>query len=229
MEINNQFQNIKLFLNNIQSQFVNIENQLKNIGFFSISSQIKYLGIQTLYAGLQMLSTGIEIPNNIYTTDMNDINLQVQLKNIIIQLQNVELKFSNLNLHNNSFINGAMGINMPNMGFFPNNLNFNFNKESNKDKICKKMNILFASTTGRKKNMIFEYGTTINDVLKKFFIEIGKPEFINNIEGINFICNSNGLSLLKFGDETKIEDYFLIDKSNNYITVSYSDHCNFNW
>ena len=225
-DITIQIQNAKIQLNNIQSQFTNIESQMQNMGILSIGSQIKYLALQILNTGIQMLYIGMHIP----CMNINEINFSEQIQDIKNQLQNFQLQQPNINTFNNSFNNFPFNDQYMKMNkciAFNNNFYNNFNPKENKNLQIKKMNILFESARGNKRNIVCDHGTTVNEVLEKFLRSIGKPEFINK-EGVNYICNTNGLSSLKFGDETKIEDYF-IDKNNNIITVSDTFHCPLIW
>ena len=225
-DINIQIQNTKIQLNNIQSQFTNIENQMQNIGILSIGSQIKCLALQILNTGIQMLYIGMQIP----CMNVNEINFSEQIQDIKNQLQNFQLQQPNINTFNNNFNNFPFNdqyMKMNNYNLCNNNFYNKFNPKEKENLQIKKMNITFQSTRGNKRNIVCDYGTTINEVLEKFLKSIGKPEFINK-EGVKYICNTNGLSSLKFGDETKIEDYF-IDKNNNIIIVSDTFHCSLNW
>ena len=74
------------------------------------------------------------------------------------------------------------------------------------------MNVTFKSIDdGDTKIIPLHYGTTINEMITKYLMKIGKPELINNKENkISFIYNSR---FLRFGDNTKIEQFFCDDKS----------------
>ena len=50
-----------------------------------------------------------------------------------------------------------------------------------------------------------EHGTTIHDLIKKYFLNIGKPDLINNKKDICFLSNAK---TIQFDDETPIEQYF---------------------
>ena len=64
------------------------------------------------------------------------------------------------------------------------------------------MNIIFNTTQGVSHTLLCEYGTTIDELLKKYLHRINKPELI---EKLCFLFNARQL---KFGDKTKIEDFF---------------------
>ena len=229
-DITIQIQNAKIQLNNIQSQFTNIETQMQNMGILSIGSQIKYLALQILNTGIQMLYIGMHIP----CMNINEINFSEQIQDIKNQLQNFQLQQPNINTFNNSFNNfpfNDLYMKMNNCNVFNNNFYNNFNQKENKNLQNKIMNIIFKSVSGRIRIIVCDHGTTVNEVLEKFLRSIGKPEFINK-EDVNYICNTGTIYgppySLKFGDETKIEDYF-IDKNNNIITVSDTFHCPLIW
>ena len=76
-------------------------------------------------------------------------------------------------------------------------------KEKDKSEGPKK-NILFTTTAGGHRNLIFNYGTTIDSILKKYLLEINKPELINT-DKVSFMFNAWKLN---FGDNTPIETKF---------------------
>ena len=76
-------------------------------------------------------------------------------------------------------------------------------KEKDKSEGPKK-NILFTTTAGGHRNLIFNYGTTIDSILKKYLLEINKAELINT-DKVIFMFNANKLH---FGDNTPIETKF---------------------
>ena len=67
-----------------------------------------------------------------------------------------------------------------------------------------KMNITFTTITGIKHSFIMNYGTTIDQALKKYLYAIGKPELINS-DKISFLFNANKL---EFGNNETIEKFF---------------------
>ena len=199
--LNMQIQNIKLQMNSIQTQIENIENQIINMGTPFIGGQMQNLGIQMLNVGIQMLMMGIQSPN----MNSNNINIQQQIKNIETQLQIIEININKPNYNPFSPIQ--------NMGLFNNNFNMILNKNKNNVN-SGKINIIFVYPSG-KKLLVFNYGTTVNDIFVKFLKEIGKSEYINT-NYTRFIYNS---SQLEFGDETKIEEKFRDHLPNPVLTV----------
>ena len=69
----------------------------------------------------------------------------------------------------------------------------------------KGVNVIYKTTQGVTTNLFFKYGTTIDEILKKYLHKINRPDLINQKEKITFIFNA---SKLKFGDKTKVEDFF---------------------
>ena len=84
-----------------------------------------------------------------------------------------------------------------------------------------KLNALFTTTVGTKKNVILNYGTTIDQALKKYLNLVNKSELVNSNK-ISFLFNAAKLS---FGDNTKVEDFFknitnpkvVVNDTNNLI------------
>jgi len=79
----------------------------------------------------------------------------------------------------------------------------------------KKMKITFKNSNGEVKTMIFEYGKTVEDIMKEYLSENG----IQPSDRIYFLYNA---CRLNFDDKTKIEQKF---KSPN-ITIIVSDNTN---
>ena len=69
-----------------------------------------------------------------------------------------------------------------------------------------KMNIVFNTTQGTTHNMVFPYGTTISEALKKYLQRVGRPDLFNNQD--NKICFLVNATKLKFDDNTPIEQFF---------------------
>ena len=202
VDINIQIQNAKFQLNSIQSQFASIEKQIQTLGAFSIGSQINSIALQLLNTGIQMLFIGIQFPN----MNINEININEKIENLKNQLHLFQMRYSNINNFNND---------LNNIPFQAQNMNLSNINET------KKMNIFFRSQGGSKRNIICEHGTTIREVLEKYLNSIDRSEFINN-NSIFFICTTGTLKgdgLLRFDDETKIEDYFR-EKNTNIIEVT---------
>ena len=215
MDINFQLNNIREQYKNMENQFGFLIAQSQNvIGLANIQSSIFNLAIQIFNMGIQMVNIATQIPN----IGMDIINYKIQIQNIGCQIQNLGNQMNN--------INNMMPMNMNNMGMMeiPNNnmifnninnnnddlmIGFKMNdenlKEYNSINNKPKMSILFQTTRGWVKSIIVDYGTPVCDTLKKYLIEINKPEFINADDRIAFIFNAKKI---RFDDKTKIEDFF---------------------
>ena len=77
--------------------------------------------------------------------------------------------------------------------------------ENNEIKSWKIINVLFETTHGINKNIVCNYGITIDKMLKKYLLRIDHPELINSNNKIYF---SHGGSRLKFGDQTLVGEFF---------------------
>ena len=163
-----------------------------------------------------MLNIGTQIPNM-----GNDIyNYALQIENIGMQIQNIGNQIKNMNnmnnMNNNNMIipnnnimipNQMLGLNLMGM----NNIDedwlkgFKMGGEEENYIYPPKINIIFQTTQGVARTFVFDYGTTIDEVLKKYFYRINKPEIINQKGKFCFTFNA---SQLKFGDKTKIEEFF---------------------
>ena len=69
-----------------------------------------------------------------------------------------------------------------------------------------KMTFLFKLNNAYKIKLLVDHGTSVDNVIKRFFISTGKPDLISSKE-IFFLYNA---SKIKIGDKTKVEDYFKI-------------------
>ena len=67
-----------------------------------------------------------------------------------------------------------------------------------------KTNVVFQHYTGFKTNLIVEFGTTIDLLLKEYLIKINRENIIDTDE---YIFRFNG-SKIKFGDQTQVEKIF---------------------
>ena len=110
-----------------------------------------------------------------------------------------------------------------------NNFNDFINISKVEDKIKKeiniqvpKMNIIFDEKTDppRSKNLIINYGTTVEQILKEYLFLINTQNLINQPNKIQFIYNSRQLS---FGDKTPIEKFFKRKMDMVHIHVIYSN------
>jgi len=192
--INMQILNLKLQMNNVQSQFINIENQILNGGMPFIGDQMQNLGIQMLNIGVQILNIAIQSSN----MNTNNINFKQQIENIQMQIQNIEMNIPSMPNSNPFFQMQNVGNNE----LFNNNFNMNF--EGNNDDKIQKMGLIFKNTSGKIITLVFNYGTTVNDIMESYLKEVGKNDLIKT-KKVSFIFNASNL---KFGDKTKIENYF---------------------
>ena len=137
-------------------------------------------------------------------------------------------------MNNNMF---GMGMRMPmnnmygmNMGMgMPNNMMFMNMMGGNDDEWMKgfkmgvdevkgnsepnfsggKINVIFNTTQGVSHAMAFDFGTTIDQALKKYLDRVGKSELLNDLANTSAkICFLFNAQQLKFGDNRKIENFF---------------------
>ena len=102
---------------------------------------------------------------------------------------------------------GGMG-GMPGMNDIPgmNTTNIENEDEDEENNNINKYNIIFVSTQGVTYNIYYNYGTTIDEVLKAYLNEAETPELIDDrTNRIAFLYNA---TRLRFGDETTIETFF---------------------
>ena len=89
----------------------------------------------------------------------------------------------------------------------------NINKEARRSKI----NVIFKTTQGTTHTMVYNYGTTIDKMLEKYLIRVGKSHLYGDKD--NKICFLfNGIRL-RFGDQTPIEEFFK-DNPNPSVIVN---------
>ena len=162
--------------------------------------------------------------------NINGIILKYSIEDYINKYQFKNIQMSNM--LNNNF---GMGMNfnfMPNM-MMNNNINFIPNMNINNNSISKedeewlkgfqidvnevnninkedlnpgpKINIIFKTTKCTTYTMVFNYGTTIDQILEKFLKRFGRPELYGKSDKISFLFNA---SPLRFGDKTPVEEYF---------------------
>ena len=216
-DLSTQLQNIKFQLKSADLSFDNMITLIQNNNLMNSSTQIKTIGIQMLNIGIQMFNIGLQIPNM-----NNDSNLFQQIQNISNQIKLIETQMNNniLMQMNNNMINNMEGMFGPNqfgnqmnniMGMNINNNIINFSGNNLKKQVT------FQKTSGECKIMVFDYGTTVNDILRKYLIEIGKPELLENEDKIGFFYNAQKL---RFNDKTKIEDFFLANLNPKVIVMN---------
>ena len=122
----------------------------------------------------------------------------------------------------NNIINNSSNLSMK-----ENNFNDIMNIQKIEDKInnniqVPKINITFDEKTDlpSSKNIIINYGTTVDQVLKEYLVLIKKQKLIGLQNKIQFIYN--GRQLL-FGDKTPIEKFFKRKLNQAHIHVIYSN------
>ena len=193
-----QIQNMKIQIKNAEIQLDNLEMQMKSIGSLNIGIQINNMWIQLLNMGIQMINIGMNIP--IEQNDMFNFNQNIQ--NIINQLQNIGMPNQQMGI--------PMGMNMPPIGMndpiFHNNFIGEFD-DGIMEQENQKLNVIFENTLGIKKNIVVEYGTTLDNLLKKYLNTFDRPQNI-----VSFLFNG---SRIEYGDKRKIEDYFKAYLSGN--------------
>ena len=69
-----------------------------------------------------------------------------------------------------------------------------------------KKNVIFTSTSGLTINFVFNYGTTIDEILKIYLKRIKRKDLIGKYNKISFLFNA---SQTRFGDKTPVEKYFV--------------------
>ena len=193
-----QLQNINIQIKNLSSLYETMLTQMN--GMNNIGNQLENIGIQMINMGIQLLNIGVD--ENL----INNLNLNQQIQNMKFQLNNIEVK-QNMRIQNNQSIN-----------FNPFQMNNNMmpipiNNNDLADQ--KKMKITFKRTFWGTTTMIFEYGKTVEDIMKEYLSENG----IQPSDRIYFLYNA---CRLNFDDKTKIEQKF---KSPN-ITIIVSDNTN---
>ena len=215
-----QIQNTKLQIKNIDSQLDNLNLQLQNNGNSNIEIQINNMGIQFLNIGIQMLNISLQISNNNPTNMMNiSLNLQniipqiIDMANLPMNMPSMNMPPMNMNLMNMNPMN-MPPMNMPPMNMPPMDNQIQMANEIKEE--SNKMNIIFKTTYGVTHSLSFEYGTTIDEILKEYLNKVGKPELINSKK----VCYLFNAVQLKFGDKTKVENYF---RGNKKVKVIVND------
>ena len=192
--------------------------------------EIQNIGAQIQFMGKQMENLGINLQNMVFgipkigeqiqAITFQIINIGSQLLNYVKKFQimgiNMEMQMPNFNplIQNMNFQMGNNEPQMPNIQIQPNfNLmnEFNTKNELNDNKnnfglfLTPKINVIFHQMNGKELNIIIEHGKTIDELLKKYFKSIGRPEFINTDK---ILIKYNVFTHLNFGDTTKVETIF---------------------
>ena len=185
--MNMQFNDIKFQYKNLESLFDNIERQIMNMNYQNLSTNIIDLGMNIINNGIQMLFMGIQIPD----ITRNNFSILNKINDLIAKIQNISMTITNINYQ----------MPMMSMG----GLNINNDLINNNNAYKPALNIVFNYR--EKINIITYFGTTIDEILKKFMVRINLPELINNNDAFFFIYNNKHLN---FGDNRKIEDFLNI-------------------
>ena len=206
-DIITQLQNIKFQLKNIDMAFENMIMLFQNMNLNNPETQIKSMGIQMLSIGIQMMNIGIQMPNI-----NNDLNIVKQIQNISSQIKNIEMQISNpiqnsmvIGMNNNMMMNNrGIGMNQMNnigMGMFiprENQVNIDDNMMKNNSKIFVGLN----TSWGEKYGIYVYSGTTVHQMIKKFFEVMKRPEKKGKY---SFIFNAQKIN---YNDDTKVEYFF---------------------
>ena len=157
--------------------------------------------------------------------NMQNMNMQnMNIPNMNMQNMNIpNMNMQNMNMQNYGLMMGIPNMNMAGMniggneewtkGYNISNQNGGNNILSTKNKI----NFMFKTTQGIIRNINADYGTTISELIKKYFNIMGKPELFNNPQDICFLCNAKRLN---FNDNTKIEIFF---KNTSMVNIVVND------
>ena len=68
-----------------------------------------------------------------------------------------------------------------------------------------KINVIFTTTKGIQINTFIDYGKTISDLIKLYFMRINRQDLWNQPQDICFICNARKMN---FNDQTPVEKFF---------------------
>ena len=132
---------------------------------------------------------------------------------------------------------GMGGMNMPNeqmagMIFGP-NMNINSQKlntggnekwvqgyltgNNKNQEFGNKINCMFITSTGKTFTILIDYGKTINELIKIFFLRVENPDLINKRKEICFLYNA---ARIDFDCKQKVEDYF---KNSSNVRIMVND------
>ena len=78
-----------------------------------------------------------------------------------------------------------------------------------------KINAIFTTTKGKKTVLLLSHGTTIDKAIEKYLNRMGNSELYRTKS--NQICFLYNGAQMKFGDQTKVENYFGINTNPNII------------
>ena len=149
--------NMNMKLNNIQSQFNALLTQIQNIG---ITPNIEIL-ISNI--SFQFINFGIELLN------LSGVNKNINHNHIIKEQINNSINNSIEELNKIT-----LNINCNNMNPQINMVNNSFNNH--------KYNVVIKEDNGNSKVFVCEDNTTVEEVIKRYLIEIGRIDLINRDE-----------------------------------------------
>jgi len=132
---------------------------------------------------------------NNFNPNMMNLMPNMMMNNNINLIPNMMMMNNNINLMPNMMMNNDFNL-MPNMM-----INDNFEPQP---KNIKKMNVIFKTSSGKVFHFIVDYGTTVKELLKKFFDRIGLPDLIG-CKDIIFYFNAK---FIEYENQTPIEKFF---------------------
>ena len=198
-----KIQNIKLQLKNMDILFDNLILQIQNKEKLSIGKQVYNISIQTFDLGIQMLNIVKQLPK----MKIDFFNTKQQIQYFGKKIQNIGNQFPGNSINMKIPIFNRSNIEMPSntmINLYRNNeVEENEINTNNNEEITQKINITFKTAEGEQDTIVFNYGTTISDILKRYLNKINHPEFIKKGDNIVFLYNAKKL---KF--RTKIEKFF---------------------
>ena len=145
---------------------------------------------------------------------------------------NMNMNMNNMNNMQN-MMDGMMGIsnmnaNMPGMNMggnenwllgYSQNQNNNPNQGNNapsSSSSTNKLNCIFVSTAGKNISILIDYGKTVHELIKIYFMRVDKPDLMNEKDKICFVYNAGQID---FNCQEKVENYFKFN-SNPRIMVN---------
>ena len=198
-------------LQNIKVQMKTIENNLDNISMMinmpnaNIKSQFENLGIQMLNLGIEIFTNSLTFIGigNTFDSAKQLTNISLQIQNLINQLNINDIPMPFIPMNNN--------LNISPMPMMPINNNNNNNNQ--------KLGITFKSKYETDITLFLDGKTTVSEMIKKYLLIIGESKLFYSKNKIAFMYNA---SLLRFDDQTEIENLFREDGSPK-IVVDYPD------
>ena len=149
-------------------------------------------------------------------------NMQMQMPNMQMQNMQMQMPMPNMQMQmqmgmNNVAANSQEEDNEWMKGFTLGVQEVNSTSEQNNSN-GPKINAIFTTTKGTKTIMLYDHGTTIDEAIKKYLERMSRLELYTTKS--NKICFLFNGAQLKYGDQTKVEDYFK-HNSTPKITVNH--------